>query len=174
MAEPFVAEIRIFAGGFAPQGWALCDGQLIQVAQNPALFSLLATTYGGDGRETFGLPNLRGRFPMHAGWGPGLSVRRLGETGGGDTVAITAAQMPGHNHSLRVVEATGDVGSPGPDASLANSSAGDPYQSSEPASTALDPRSLADAGGSRPHNNLQPYLVMNFIIALTGIYPPRT
>ncbi|MGA1839667.1 MAG: phage tail protein [bacterium] len=167
MSDPFIAEIRIFAGNFAPHGWAFCNGQLLPIAQNTALFSLIGTTYGGDGRTTTGLPNLQGRVPMHPGRGPGLADKRLGQKGGVTTVTLTEAQMPQHTHTLQATEEEVDRRTPkerflaeeeqvyGPAVNLGNMADG----------------ALTANGGSGPHNNMQPYLVVNFIIALVGIYP---
>jgi microcystin-dependent protein len=172
MADPFVAEIRIFPFTFAPVGWALCGGQLMPISQNTALFSLLGTTYGGDGRSTFGLPDLQGRAPMHPGQGPGLSLRDLGETGGSETVALLQTEMPAHAHGLQAdVIDLADTNVPSPSASLALSAGGSLYQAA--AGTTMAGQALAAAGGSLPHNNMQPYLTLNFNIALQGIFPPR-
>lgn len=174
MSEPFVAEIRIFAGNFAPRGWAFCNGQLLPISQNTALFSLIGTTYGGDGRSTTALPDLQGRSPMQPGHGPGLTSRRLGEKGGVETVTLTESQMPSHRHSLRASPDTGDLNAPSSDRSIARSGGGFAYQQSNSSLNALDQASSQDAGGSQAHNNLQPYLAMNFIIALVGLYPSRS
>jgi microcystin-dependent protein len=175
MADPFVAEIRIFAGNFAPKGWAFCNGQLLPLSQNTALFSLLGTTYGGDGKSTFALPDLQGRAPMHPGQGPGLSNRSLGEEVGTDTVTILEAEMPSHNHTMRADGSTGGPLGGGANASSpVNNYLGATvkYQSSTSPQVQMAP--LASAGGSLPHNNLQPFLTLNFIIALQGVFPPRT
>lgn len=170
MSEPFVAEIRIFAGNFAPRGWAFCNGQLLPISQNTALFSLIGTTYGGDGRSTTALPNMEGRAPMHPGRGPGLTDRRLGQRGGAESITLTEAQMPQHNHSMEVSVEDGDRRSP----------AGGYFGRgtalyADPANLApMAAQSLPDAGGSQPHNNMQPYLTINFIIALVGLYPSRS
>lgn len=170
MSEPFVAEIRIFAGNFAPRGWAFCDGQLLPVSQNTALFSLIGTTYGGDGRSTTALPNLEGRAPMHPGRGPGLTARRLGQRGGTDVVTLTEAQMPQHNHTMVGSEERGDNNNP-VGAYLAAGT--DQYLNSSDGSTMVQ-AAVPNAGGSQPHNNMQPYLTINFIIALVGLYPSRS
>jgi microcystin-dependent protein len=171
MSEPFVGEIRMFAGNFAPQGWAFCDGQLLAVSQNDALFSLLGTIYGGDGRTTFGLPDLRGRIPVHAGSGPGLSLRTIGQIGGAENVTLTQNQLPAHNHEMA---ASGDLGSQSNPANnlLARISNNDLY-SGDPPDAALSSQAIGAAGGSQSHTNLMPYLCINFIIALFGIYPSR-
>ena len=176
MSEPFIAEIRIFAGNCAPRGWAFCNGQLLPIAQNTALFSLIGTTYGGDGRTTTALPNLQGRAPMHPGHGPGLSVRRLGERGGDETAALSEAQMPNHTHSANVTPQSGDQGDPSPGAYLAGGSTPATTVYGDGSATldgALAPGALPLAGGGQPHNNLQPFLTMNFIIALVGLFPSR-
>jgi microcystin-dependent protein len=172
MADPFVAEIRIFPFDFAPSGWAFCDGQRLPLSQNTALFSLLGTTYGGDGKNDFGLPDLQGRAAMHPGEGPGLSLHDLGEPGGSDTVSLLESEMPQHTHMMR--GNTGDVGDtnvPGPGATFAMTSGGTLYQSTSNAQ--LAPEALAPGGGDEPHNNMQPYLTLNFAIALKGVFPPR-
>lgn len=168
MSEPFLGEIRTFAGNFAPTGWALCDGRLLPIAQYTALFSLLGTTYGGDGKITFGLPNLQGSAPMHWGDGPGLTPRTIGETGGSSSVTVLVTEMPGHSHLLGASQSSASALSP-TDNVLGDTSlyAGPPY------TQALAPQALAPAGGSQPHDNMQPYLALTFIIALQGIFPSR-
>jgi microcystin-dependent protein len=170
--DPFVGEIRMFAGNFAPKGWALCNGQVLPISQNTALFSLLGTNYGGDGRTTFALPDLQERVPLHAGSGPGLSRYDLGERFGQASVALTLNEIPGHAHSLR---ATGSVttGAAGSGVVLAPTSTGAPIYRTPGKLTSMDAASIAPVGGGQPHNNWQPYLVVNFIIALQGIFPPR-
>jgi microcystin-dependent protein len=169
MAEPFLGEIRMFAGNFAPRGWALCDGTLLSIAQKQALFALLGTTYGGDGRVTFALPDLRGRAPMHWGNGPGLTPRSPGERGGSESVALQLAQLPPHGHAL---QATGTPATDrAPAGKLFAEAADDAYAS--PAGAAPAPMVVWGAGSSRPHDNLPPQLVVNFIIALEGIFPAR-
>jgi microcystin-dependent protein len=175
MADPFVAEIRIFPFNFAPTGWALCDGQLLPISQNTALFSLLGTTYGGDGKTTFALPNLKGRAPMHPGQGQGLSLHDLGETGGSDAVTLMESEMPAHNHTLRANTDPGTLQAPTAERSLARSQNASAYQSApDPPQAALAGQALATAGSSLPHNNLQPYLTVNFCIAMQGVFPPRS
>lgn len=172
MADPFVAEIRIFPFNFAPKGWAWCDGQLMPLSQNTALFSLLGTTYGGNGESNFALPDLQGRAPMHPGQGPGLSLHDLGETGGSETVTLLESEIPSHAHPLRAnTFDAGDTNVPNPNASLAQSSGGTLYQSGSNAQ--MDPEVLTPAGGDQPHNNMQPYLTFYFNIALQGVFPPR-
>ncbi len=177
MSEPFIAEIRIFAGNFAPRGWAFCDGQLLPVATNTALFSLIGTTYGGDGRTTTALPNLQGRAPMHPGRGPGLTSRRLGAKVGVETVSLSEAQIPSHTHTAKAVTSSGAAGPPTNTSSLARSFpvASRAYQS-DIATNLVDMASetLSTTGGGEAHANTQPYLTMNFIIALVGTYPSRS
>lgn len=170
MSEPFIAEIRIFAGNFAPRSWAFCDGQLLPVAQNTALFSLIGTTYGGDGRSTTALPNLQGRAPMHPGRGPGLTSRRLGQRGGVEQVTLSEAQMANHSHTLL---ASGEDGNSQNPAGNHYGAGTDMYRAPSNKG-AMDTQSLPNTGGSQPHNNLQPFLTMNFIIALQGLYPSRS
>ena len=169
MSEPFIAEIRIFAGNFAPRGWAFCDGQLLPISQNTALFSLIGTTYGGDGRSTTALPNLQGRAPMHPGRGPGLTARRLGEHVGVETVTLTEAQLPNHNHTLMGTDEDPEETSPVGQV-LAPTQA---YRTTG-TSVAMADSALPSTGGSQAHNNMQPYLTLNFIIALVGLYPSRS
>ena len=171
--DPFVAEIRIFPFNFAPRGWAFCNGQLMPISQNTALFSLLGTNYGGDGRSTFGLPNLQGAAAMHPGQGPGLSLRNLGETGGQDNVTLLQTQMPVHTHAL---EASNEIGEDRKAAgeAVARSTGGPLYGPLPATPAALAPESVTPIGGSQPHNNLMPCLIMNFCIALQGVFPPRT
>ena len=180
--KPFLGEVQIFAGNFAPRDWAFCDGQLLPIAQNTALFSLLGTTYGGDGRTTFGLPDLRGRAAMHPGRGPGLASRRLGEKVGTETVTLTTAQIPSHSHtgttSTTKIDLSTNVGTSDtsdgqhignhlgafnedatPDAKLGGVTSG---------------TTINNTGGGQPHNNMQPSTTVNYIIALIGIYPSRS
>lgn len=171
MSEPFVGEIRMFAGNFAPRGWAFCDGQLLAVSQNDALFSLLGTIYGGDGRTTFGLPDLRGRLPIHAGSGPGLSNRRLGSKGGAENVTLTTNQLPSHTHPLTGAAQQPNSTSPTGNL-LAQSGQTDLYRQDTPAVN-MASTSITSVGGSQSHSNLMPFLCVHFIIALVGIYPSR-
>jgi microcystin-dependent protein len=172
MADPFVAEIRIFPFNFAPKGWAWCDGQLLPLSQNTALFSLLGTTYGGNGKSNFALPDLQGRAPMHPGQGPGLSLHDLGETGGTETVTLLESEMPAHTHSLRTFNDVGEDRIPGPTEALARSTGGLLY-ATPAAIVQMAPDALPPAGGDAPHNNMQPYLTSYFCIALQGVFPPR-
>ena len=177
MADPFVAEIRIFPFNFAPRGWAWCDGQLLPLSQNTALFSLLGTTYGGNGKSNFALPDLQGRAPMHPGQGPGLSLHDLGETGGSETVTLLESEIPAHVHTVNDNPAPADLQLPGTNAdrAMARSGGGNAYKvgSPQPPLTQLSPSSLPPAGGDFPHNNMQPYLTYYFNIALQGVFPPR-
>ena len=172
--DPFVAEIRIFPFNFAPRGWAWCDGQLLPLSQNTALFSLLGTTYGGNGKSNFALPDLQGRAPMHPGQGPGLSLHDLGEASGSDTVSLLESEIPSHAHSLMAQAAPAD--SPTPQAAVTARVIGaTPYRL--PGGAALKPMSefaILPIGGDQPHNNLMPYLTFYFCIALQGVFPPRT
>lgn len=172
MADPFVAEIRIFPFNFAPKGWAWCDGQLMPLSQNTALFSLLGTTYGGDGKSTFALPDLQGRAPMHPGQGPGLSLHDLGEASGSQTVTLLESEIPAHTHTLRAdVLDVADTNLVSSTASLALTSGGTLYQSAS--NVMLAAEALAPAGGDAPHNNMMPYLTFYFCIALQGVFPAR-
>jgi microcystin-dependent protein len=173
MADPFVAEIRIFPFNFAPKGWAWCDGQLLPLSQNTALFSLLGTTYGGNGKSNFALPDLQGRAPMHPGQGPGLSLHDLGETGGSETVTLLESEIPSHSHTLRASSDDADLQIPGPGFSVAKST-GQALYSTTATLVSMAPETLAPAGGDQPHNNMQPYLTFYFCIALQGVFPPRT
>ncbi|ACV28011.1 phage tail protein [Kangiella koreensis] len=176
MSEPFIAEIRIFAGNFAPRSWAFCNGQLLPVSQNTALFSLIGTTYGGDGRTTMALPNMQGRAPMHPGRGPGLTEKRLGQLGGSETVTLSEAQIPNHTHNqLGSNEESEFDGTNNPQSSLPGSVEGGKELYAD--GNNLQPISesaVENTGGSQPHNNMQPFLSMNFIIALQGLYPSRS
>jgi microcystin-dependent protein len=174
VSNPFLAEIRIFPFNFAPVGWAQCDGQLIPISQNTALFSLLGTTFGGDGRSTFALPNLQGSAPMAPGQGPGLSLRDLGESGGETAVTLLQSEMPAHSHSLQADPRPADLNTPSSANSLARSSP-DIYKTPGGAATVpLAAQALGTAGAGMPHNNLMPYLTLNFCIALQGVFPARS
>ncbi len=176
MSEPFTAEIRIFAGNFAPRGWAFCDGQLLPISQNTALFSLIGTTYGGDGRTTTALPNLQGRSPMHPGRGPGLTSRRLGEKVGVETVTLSEAQIPAHNHTVRGVTTGAANGAPTNTSAFARSQAAVRNYENNTTTSLVDLASatLSTTGGSQAHSNMQPFLTLNYIIALVGLYPSRS
>jgi microcystin-dependent protein len=175
MSEPFIAEVRIFAGNFAPRSWAFCDGQLLPIANNTALFSLIGTTYGGDGRTTTALPNLQGRAPMHPGRGPGLTSRRLGEKVGTETVTLNETQIPSHAHTLRVHGGGSTPVGPSATTSLANSRGINAWQTNTTANLVdMAPGSIGNVGGGQAHSNVQPFLTLNFIIALQGLYPSRS
>ena len=181
--EPFIGQIMMFGGNFAPRGWALCNGQLLSIAENTALFSILGTTYGGDGRTTFGLPDLRGRAPVHAGMGPGLMDRPLGSKGGSEAVTLTVGQMPTHDHTVQVPGTSdqGNVDSPA-DAQLAMVAGGQgrgnasraPYNQGGTSDAGMLPFQTGQAGGTAPHDNMSPYQAVNFIIALQGLFPSRS
>ncbi len=168
--DPFVAEIRMVACNFAPRGWAQCNGQLLPISQNTALFSLLGTTYGGDGRSTFGLPDLQGRAPMHPGQGPGLSLRDLGEQTGGSVVSLLLSEIPAHTHALAASASVANSRTPDGNA-LSRSRGGAAYNNAAPNAAMAG---SGATGGAQPHNNMQPYLCVMFIIALQGVYPPRS
>ena len=181
MSQPFVAEIQIFAFNFAPKGWAFCAGQLLPLSQNTALFSLLGTTYGGDGKSNFALPNLNGLTPLRAGQGPGLSLYDLGEQTGSQTVSLLQSEMPSHGHTF---SATANAGTAGrveqrparrraTTAARRSSTTATIYLPSGAPNTAMSPLCTSVYGGSQPHNNMQPYLGLNFCIALQGVFPPR-
>jgi microcystin-dependent protein len=171
MADPFVAEIRIFPFNFAPKGWAWCDGQLLPISQNTALFALLGTYYGGDGKSTFGLPNLQGSAAMH----PDSNNYFLGAMGGSQTVTLQRSEMPVHTHTAQAFNTLpGTTGAPAPTNSLSRSADGNAWQSNASSNLVqMDPQMIAPAGGSLPHNNMQPYLTLFFNIALQGVFPPR-
>ncbi len=176
MSEPFIGEIRIFAGNFAPRGWAFCNGQLLPISQNTALFSIIGTTYGGDGRSTTGLPNLQGRVPMHPGNGPGLTSRRLGESGGVETVTLSEEQIPQHTHQLVASLPLADDDDPGPTKYLATGRGVGLYApppGSPSSLVPMAPDAITPVGEGQAHNNLQPYLTLYFIIALAGLFPSR-
>lgn len=177
MADPFVAEIRIFPFNFAPTGWALCNGQLMPISQNTALFSLLGTTYGGDGKSTFALPNMIDNAPMHPGQGPGLSLYDLGQEGGEQAVTLLQSEMPAHAHNVGRAKADGGDSVSPVNCVWAQSAAGRggaALYHEKPASGKVNVNSLMPAGNAFPHNNMQPYLTLNFCIALQGVFPPRT
>jgi microcystin-dependent protein len=171
MADPFVAEIRIFPFNFAPKGWAFCDGQILPLSQNTALFSLLGTTYGGNGKSTFALPNMQANAPMHPGQGPGLSLHDLGEVGGSETATLLESEIPAHSHGLQGVDDDGSFKTP---QNMFLAAGNQMYFTPAAVNTSLASQALAPSGGDQPHNNLQPYLTLNFCIALQGVFPPRT
>lgn len=175
MSNPFLAEIRIFTAGFAPKGWAQCDGQLMPISQNTALFSLLGTTYGGNGTSNFALPNLQGCAPMQAGQGPGLTLRDLGETAGEQTVTLLETEMPAHSHSALAVNSNNQGLPPGHAwGSGTKASGATVYAPSSGTPAQMNQFALSMAGGSQPHNNMQPFLGLMFIIALQGVFPARS
>ena len=181
MADPFVAEIRIFGFNFPPKGWALCNGQLLPISQNTALFSLLGTNYGGDGKSTFALPDLQGSAPMHPGQGNGLSLRDLGEIGGSETVTLLVSEIPFHTHTLNArSNAAGGTSDPTNNVPClgawvvgAQTGVVQTYTANASPLVTMSPNALPPAGGGLPHNNMQPYLMLNFCIALQGVFPPR-
>src|SRR5579863_4566170 len=169
--DPFVAEIRIFPFNFAPKGWAFCDGQILPLSQNTALFSLLGTTYGGDGKSNFALPDMQGNAPMQPGQGPGLSLHDLGEAGGSDTVTLLESEIPAHNHSLMTFAGQATSQDTGPQFSVSRARGVDAFSTSTNLSiTPMADQMIAPAGGDQPHNNLMPYLTLSFCIALQGVY----
>ena len=175
MADPFVAEIRIFPFNFAPRGWAFCNGQLLPISQNTALFALVGTFYGGDGKSTFGLPDLQGSVPVHWGQGQGLSPYSVGQQGGTETVTLIDSEIPVHTHAVRAhAFDVADVFVPGPTVVPASAVGGFSYNPTANANlTLFAPQAISPAGGSLPHTNMMPYLTLNFCIALQGIFPPR-
>jgi microcystin-dependent protein len=180
MSNPFVAEIRIFPFNFAPKGWAFCDGQLLPLSQNTALFSLLGTTYGGDGKSNFALPNMQGNAPMHPGQGPGLSLHDLGEMSGTETITLLESEIPPHSHSLAASPNQASAANPTSntlakgfwDTGQGQTGAVNLY-STQPPTVTLSGNAIGPAGGNQPHNNLMPYLTLNFCIALQGVFPAR-
>jgi microcystin-dependent protein len=175
MSNPFVAEVRIFPFNFAPTGWAFCDGQLLPISQNTALFSLLGTNYGGDGKSNFGLPNFQGNAPIQQGQGPGLSQYILGETGGEQNVTLLQTEMPAHAHGAQAGSAS-DTAVPTNNAwGTGQKGFGSVYTPSNPSTNVnMSPVALSISGGSLPHNNMMPYLTLNYCIALQGVFPPRS
>jgi len=173
MSVPYLGEVRPFAGTFAPLGWALCDGSLLQIASSQALFQLIGTTYGGDGQNTFGLPDLRGRALIHQGTGAGLSPYVIGQRIGVETVAVSVPQMGSHPHSFSGTTTAGNTPTPGTTAVLASTPTGFPIYDGTATPVGLSPHAVSSAGGSLPHNNRQPYLAITYIIALEGIFPSQ-
>jgi microcystin-dependent protein len=178
MSEPFVGEIKIFAGNFAPAGWMFCQGQLLPISENETLFNLIGTTYGGDGQSTFGLPALASRVPMHMGQGPGLSQNyQIGELGGVEQVTLSTQQIPVHSHNLLATTSGGSVASPSGNVlamPTAPATVVDPkVYGTDPPQVNLNPQSVTITGGSQPHDNFQPTLAVNFIISLFGIFPTQ-
>lgn len=176
MSSSFVGEIEIFGFNFAPQGWALCAGQLLPISQNTALFSLLGTQYGGDGKSTFGLPNLQGTIPVSQGQGPGLSLYDMGETGGAEAVTLTLNLIPSHTHTLAASAATDGVGTPSSGSALGAAKRGgsDIYATTPTAGATMNTNIVGTVGGSQPHNNMMPYVTLNYCISLYGIFPARS
>jgi len=174
MADPFVAEIRIFGFNFAPKGWAFCNGQILPLSQNTALFSLLGTTYGGNGKSNFALPNLQGSIPVNPGQGPGLSLYDLGETGGTESVTLLESEMPSHVHQVLGNINPSNLATPSPARSWARSAPGTAYNTTNGPFVQAAPEAIGPAGGSLPHNNMMPYLTLNYCIALQGVFPPRS
>lgn len=172
MSNPYVGEIRLFAGNFAPNGWALCQGQLVAISENETLFQLIGTTYGGDGQTTFALPDLRGRVPMHQGAGPGLSPRSIGEMAGSETVTLTALQMPQHSHALVASSAAASSGA-GPNGGQLAISSVNLYGSGTPG-TPMAAAAIAPVGSGQPHDNMAPFLGLNYIISVFGIFPQQS
>jgi microcystin-dependent protein len=174
MSQPYVGEIRIFAGTFAPVGWEFCAGQLLAISEYSTVFQLIGTTYGGDGQTTFGLPDLRGRVPIHTGTGVGLATRIIGQSGGQETVAVSNAQLPAHSHTLLVSEEVGKQAAPQGNllAQLPAATSKLYHTPTSPVSTS--PSSVAETGESQPHDNLQPYLCLNYIISLFGVFPTQS
>jgi microcystin-dependent protein len=172
--DPFVAEIRIVPFNFAPRGWAFCDGQLLSISQNTALFSLLGTIYGGDGKSNFALPNLQGSAPVHAGQGPGLSEYDQGQSGGVDTVTLLESEMPAHRHSVLASSDPADTGEAAGNVwGVAQNERGDVDGYNTASNVTMAFTAFSPSGGSLPHNNFMPYLTLNFIIAMQGVFPPR-
>ncbi|MCO6457614.1 MAG: phage tail protein [Pirellulaceae bacterium] len=172
MAEPFLSEIRAFGFNFPPRGWAQCDGQLLSISQNTALFSLLGTIYGGDGRTTFALPDLRGRTPLHLGSGPGLTPRNQGSRAGTETETLTVANLPGHSHGLRASNSA--AGQEAPAGTRVLGRVEEDIDGTGSAGEVLGPSAVVATGGGQPHSNMQPFLALNFCIALQGVYPSRS
>jgi microcystin-dependent protein len=171
MSSPYIGEIRMFGGNFAPSGWAFCEGQLMPISENDALFNLIGTTYGGDGQNTFALPDLRGRLPMHMGTGPGLSSHTIGEMGGVESVTLTVQQIPNHSHVPQSVSGSGNQSTP--QGGIWAGAATSHYSSNTP-NLPMNNAAVGPAGGSQPHDNLMPYLAVSFIISLFGIFPSQT
>lgn len=171
--DPFVGEIRVVGFNFAPTGWAQCNGQLLPISQNTALFSLLGTFYGGDGKSTFALPDLQGMAPINQGQGPGLTDYVVGELHGVDTVTLLQTEIPVHNHNMLARNDPAELQAPAPNRAMARSTAGFAYTTAAP-NVNLAPEVLSVTGGSLPHNNMQPVLVLNYVIALQGVFPPRS
>lgn len=175
MSQPYVGEIRIFAGNFAPSGWMFCQGQALPISENEVLFQLIGTTYGGDGQQTFNLPNLASRVPVHQGTGPGLSTYQIGEMGGVEQVTLTQQQIPQHSH-VAVTASTGQVGAAANNilANAQSTQTGTRIYSSQATNVTMNANTVSNVGGSQPHDNIQPSLALNFIISLFGVFPSQT
>ena len=175
MGQPYIGEIRMFGGSFAPAGWMFCSGQTLPISENDALFTLIGTTYGGDGQETFNLPNLQGRLPMHAGKGPAVSQTYvLGETGGTEAVTLTVQQIPSHTHPMLASQDPGNQISPAGNVKAALSPVSIYKANVAPPNIPMNASSVSPVGGSQPHENTQPYLCISFIISLFGVFPTQT
>ena len=173
MSTPYIGEIRMFGGNFAPVGWNFCDGTLLAISENDALYNLIGTTYGGNGQTTFQLPNLQGRIPIHAGTAQGLQNYVLGQVAGVETVNLITAQIPSHVHTLNASTDTANAPMPTPSVLLSATGSTKPYHQNA-GGVALNSGSVAAAGGSQPHDNLMPFVCVNYIIALVGVYPPQS
>ncbi|MCG7408500.1 tail fiber protein [Paenibacillus sp. ACRRX] len=171
--DPYVGEIRIFAGNFAPVGWALCNGQLLSIRSNAPLYSIIGTTYGGDGKTTFALPNMQGKAPIHQGTGVSLSSYSIGSTGGDETVTLLASEIPAHTHAPQFTKGANQE-KPSPNLWAESSKKPRPNLYQSTADVSMSPSTVQRSGGNQAHNNMQPYLVMNYIISLEGVYPPRS
>ncbi|WP_144394700.1 phage tail protein [Pleionea sediminis] len=177
MSDPYIGEIRMFAGTFTPQSWANCSGQIMAISQNNALFALLGTTYGGDGRTSFGLPDFRGRIPIHQGLGPGLTFRRIGDRFGLERETLTISEMPSHNHAFVASTDDADSSNPANDVLASQSDGDQPYAGtpSDPSNfQQLNSQTISYTGGSQSHDNMMPFLCVNFIICLFGTFPSRS
>lgn len=172
MSQPYIGEIRLFAGNFAPAGWAFCDGSVVPITENETLFNLIGTTYGGDGQVTFNLPDLRGRFPVHQGTGPGLSTYVIGQQAGSETVTLLPNQLAAHSHPVLVADAVGHLASP--ENAYVAAHRDERFRGANLDGSTMNVASLLPAGGSQPHENVHPYLGLNFIISLFGIFPSPT
>lgn len=172
MSDPYIGEIRMFGGNFAPLGWAFCDGSLLAISQYDALFALIGTTYGGDGISTFALPDLRGRLPIHQGQGAGLSPRAIGEAGGSESVALSQGQLPSHNHIPIASSAAGGADTPAGNY-WASSASAPQFVPGDQANVTMSGAAIQASGGNQPHDNMQPFLAVSFIIALEGIFPTQ-
>ena len=171
MSQPFIGEIRLFAGNFAPVGWSFCDGQIIAISENSTLFNLIGTTYGGDGQQTFALPDLRSRVPLHQGQGSGLSAYQIGQNGGVENVTLAVGQLPAHSHGLKA--SLHEALSTATEADYLGSTTQSQHYGSGTPDVPMDPDTLTSVGGNQPHLNLAPFTALNYIIALYGVYPSQ-